>query len=130
MNLNEAKQLLKKYGYRLVKENTPLRKAEYPAGIADISCEYEGMSDYEEGEMPNPYVIVSCSDRVTAMKIQKALISGANARSALNAVGAEDADMIDRLTFEIIFAATDYCDSDMRMNYEKDVCNLLKQILE
>lgn len=130
MTLNEAKQLLRNQGYKLIKESAPLSAEEYPAGIADISCEYEGMSDYQEGEMPCPYVIVSCSDRIAALKIQKAIISSADAESLLSKAGAEDASMIDRSTFEIIFPATDFCDVDMRTEFEINVCNLLKEILE
>ena len=121
MKLDEAKQILKYNGYSLIKESIELRDF-------DFTCEYEGTSDYESGdELPSPYVIV------TPLKNPRGAMHFLKKHFVNNPAAIQDTvitDVVDDNDFiEFVFPKTDFCDDEMRTQYENIVKSLVnKQI--
>ena len=117
MNLTEAKQLLSKNGYRLIKEAATL------PGMS-IDCEFEGTSDYdvENGELPHPYVIVSTENPKYINLIKKYFIDDTSLwqDSVITNVFENDGT-----SFEFVMPETDFCDAGQRAEYEEVVRGLI-----
>ena len=123
MNLTEAKQLLKKSGYVLLKENTDFTTDDF-----NISSDYEGTSDYEPDDaLPHPLVFVNPPSIEAHDFIKKyfidtqSLIEG----TEIEGVYDDDDDLI-----EFVFPETDFCDYEMRQEYENLVKSLIDKALE
>ena len=117
MNLNEAKQLLSKNGYKLIKEAAML------PGMS-IDCEFEGTSDYdvENGDLPHPYVIVSTENPKYINLIKTYFINDTSLWQNTEVI---DVFENDETSFEFVMPETDFCDADQRAEYENVVRNLI-----
>ena len=117
MNLNEAKQLLSKNGYKLIKEAATL------PGMS-IDCEFEGTYDYdvENGELPHPYVIVSTENPKYINLIKTYLVDDT---SLWQDTVVTDVFENDKTSFEFVMPETDFCDAGQRAEYEDVVRSLI-----
>ena len=117
MNLTEAKQLLSKNGYKLIKEAATL------PGMS-IDCEFEGTSDYdvENGDLPHPYVIVSTENPKYINLIKTYFI---NDTSLWQDSVVEDVFENDTTSFEFVMPEADFCDAEQRAEYEEVVRGLI-----
>lgn len=122
MNLNEAKQLLKKSGYVLLKENTDFTIDDF-----NISCEYEGTSDYEPNDsLPHPLVFVDPPSVEAYNFIKKYFI---DSKDLIQGTEIEDITDYDNV-IEFILPETDFCDHEMRQEYEELVRSLIEKAFE
>lgn len=119
MNLTEAKQLLKKSGYVLLKENTDFTTDDF-----NISCEYEGTSDYEPGDaLPHPLVFVDPPSVEAHAFIKKYFIDSKDLIQ-----GTEIEDITDYgNVIGFILPETSFCDYEMRTEYEDLVRSLIEK---
>lgn len=123
MNLNEAKQLLKKSGYILLKEN-----ADFTSDDFNILCEFEGTSDYEPGDaLPHPLVFVNPPSIEAHAFIKKYFI---DSKDLLRGTEIEDVTDYDDNVIGFILPETGFCDYEMRTEYENLVKSLIDKALE
>lgn len=122
MNLIEAKQLLKKSGYILLKEN-----ADFTSDDFNISCEFEGTSDYEPGDaLPHPLVFVNPPSVEAYNFIKKYFI---DSKELLRGTEIEDITDYDNV-IAFVLPETSFCDYEMRTEYENLVKSLIDKALE
>ncbi|MBQ6628790.1 MAG: hypothetical protein IJH65_08245 [Methanobrevibacter sp.] len=115
--VNEAKQLLSKNGYKLIKEAATL------PGM-NIDCEFEGTYDYdvENGELPHPYVIVSTENPKYINLIKTYFVDDT---SLWQDTVVTDVFENDKTSFEFVMPETDFCDAGQRAEYEDVVRDLI-----
>ena len=115
MNLKEATQLLKKSGYTVIKERI------MTIDDFDITCEYMGRDT-------NPYVIVT---PLTPGGFNFLMNNFVNKEDEI----IQDIKVIDGIfendddTVEFTFPVTDFCDGDMRKDYENTIKSLINNVL-
>lgn len=121
MNLKEATQLLQKSGYTVIKERI------MTINDFDITCEYEGTSDYEPGDgLPSPYVIVTPLTPGGYNFLKAQFVNKKDQIIETTSI----TDIIDDGDFvEFVFPETDFCDNEMRDDYENTVKNLINNVL-
>lgn len=133
MNLFEAKQLLKKHGYRIIRENNDENISKRKAAEIIDSCfyidsDFEGTSDYDldAGEMPCPMVFVTAKSGADLDYIRDIcddfLIPDLESNSYGAIVGPIEGIYTDATDMiEFVFPQSEECDYSSRQEYENNV---------